>query len=754
MPPVTLPGTGTVVKINGSSVGIPRPLRPLQLVAWHKGGIPTFTFAVRSPRFASGSDPYSGKTCEVIINGTTRFKGRVESVSPRRAWYITYQALGQRSDLDHFPHTDALDGGNDTSVYNASSDNQGLDYLASRAGRTVGQILTDVLTAPANAAAINAAGLGAYTSLSPPTLPAVTVSDLAALSVIPPNVARFGGEKFGQGFDAFLAEHAPNYVAFWRPSDGALRVLDVRTFTPTTFTEHSDPIDLAEWTRDITNCYTRGIARGCRVAEMAALSLSGGGLDETLFAHDGLTSAQAKAKFRAQDFRRPGFPSGQALAGTVAISGGAPSSIPVADGGYGYSAAPSVWIVGDGTGATATSSITSGVVTSITPSGGTGYTHAKAIIGSPSPANSDAGTCTCPTTTTVTITSANKAARFPASYLDWSTGRHATILLISSITSGVNAYAQRKIVSNPALTPGGTATLTLDRSLPHTNFDSYIITCDIGGASNVYTLYHIADSDVRANLATQATFPFSYRFGGGAGVTQTSTALGTVLWDPDSNGFPPYEEATTGVVVDRSAGTVLFGYPTKLTAGMEPTDVRALVPVYVASNTATSPADIAGVPQYTGTAYSIDGLQRTLTVTLRSWRDPIQLSAMQAYIADLVDSVKDAVVEGRVTYYGLYEAALYPGIAANVTGSSYSTGFESANATVVKGVLDWNAQGLPMRTTLECSNRRAHYSAEMFLQPERYGGPLDWGGTLGFGEWGLGGHNPEHEHDGGSNGTQ
>ena len=85
----------------------------------------------------------------------------------------TYQCHGLESRANRFPHTDS-NTGVDSSAYNLALDNQQSDYIAARAGRTVGEILADVLTMDANAAALDAAGIGAYTSLSPPTLPATT----------------------------------------------------------------------------------------------------------------------------------------------------------------------------------------------------------------------------------------------------------------------------------------------------------------------------------------------------------------------------------------------------------------------------------------------------------------------------------------------------------------------------------------------------------------------------------------------------
>jgi hypothetical protein len=67
--------------------------------------------------------------------------------------------------------------------------------------------------------------------------------------------------------------------------------------------------------------------------------------------------------------------------GTPTVGSGIITAIPVADGGVGYSAAPTVTIAGAGTGATATATVAGGAVTGITvTNGGTGYTAATTYV--------------------------------------------------------------------------------------------------------------------------------------------------------------------------------------------------------------------------------------------------------------------------------------------------------------------------------------------------------------------------------------
>jgi hypothetical protein len=736
MPGITLPTVPTVVKINGSAVSLPRPVKPVRLVAWRKGSLPSFTFMTRGlPLYPAASDPYLWKSVEVLIEGTRRFLGRVVQRHPRRPQkgvgrVVLYQCLGVQCEGDNIPHTDGLAAASDNSTFNAAPDTQSTEWLGARAGRTLGQVFADVLTGQTNAERLDAAGLGAYVSLSPPTLPASTLADLAALSVIPQSAVRFGGEKLFAAVEGALRSWAPHH-AFWiDPADGALRFFDFRTCVPDTLTVGTDPVELPDPpSLDLSACFSAVEVRGERIAEMAALRLSSGGIDESLFAHDGLSVADAKTEYRPNDTTSPGFPAGQATA-SVSLTTGAVSGLTATAQGYGYGSAPSVVILGDGTGATATATLTGDRVSSYTvTNGGSGYTSARAVVGAAAEANGDAGACVCLSTTSVQVTSANPAARFGSNYLDQATGRRGVFYGLSSVTSGVDSITQRRIVANTAMTPGGTATLTLDRALPHIDFDSYVIACEVGGAANVYSLYYVTDPDVRDNLAPMSSFPAAYTFAGGSGATLTSTAMGTVLWAADESGNPPYEERSIGVDVDRVNGTVRFRQSTyTLAGGREPDDVRAMVPVYTGSNRTTWPAETTPlVPVYDGGAFDDFGLERVLTLTVGAWRDPANLTAMTAFAQDVWESVSEPVQEGQVVVRGLYLPALAPGGGLSVDDVHGETlGWEGADLPIVGGAVEWGHDAVPVATVVECSNRRAHYAAEAFLHPDRTGSELSW----------------------------
>lgn len=723
----------TGITIGGGSVSIPGTIVPDRWVVYVRGGIPSLSFSVRGgPLPTSLPDPYLNAEIQLKISGTLYYKGDVLSVGyamdGRLGWVRKYQSLGIRNRGDYFPHTDS-NNGSDTSAYNLQADNQAPDYLASRAGRNTGQILTDVLTMVGNATAANGYGLGAYTSLGPPTLPAATVSDLAAMTIIPQAPVYFGGERYLSAIDSFVSTYAPNYC-FWVMPDGTFRFLDLRAFTAHTLTMDAVPPTIypSEITRDITNCFTRVLVRGTKIAEMFSFSTlgpSGQNLSEAPFAHDGLTVTGAKAVWTPLDYYNSDIPPGQA-GGTAAISGAhVVTGVTVVIPGYGYTVAPAVVFQGGGggSGATATATISGGIVTGVTiTAGGSGYTVAPIVVfASPNGSGEDRGTCTCPSTTTVTLTSSNPGMSWVAGYWDQtSTGREGTIYLAYSVGTGVTTYAQRKIVTCPSLSASGACTITVDRALPITLYDSYYIRGLAKTSAAVWCNYGLP-SWAGPIAAKQSTYPFAYIASGGLGITDTSGPMGIVIYP--SNGLTG--EIAYPIQVYPALNLVQFAYPTFVAAGNQvPVEVRALIPIYTDSNEAYAPSSST----WSGTAFTVEGVERQLTVTVSAWRDPANLTALQALASDILDSVSNTVLEGTVKLLNLDTTYLSMGTAINIAGTGYTTGWESGTVPampVLECQVTWPIAGdLDHEMVLSCSSRKAHMDAAVFLKPDRTG--LNW----------------------------
>jgi hypothetical protein len=344
--------------------------------------------------------------------------------------------------------------------------------------------------------------------------------------------------------------------------------------------------------------------------------------------------------------------------------------------------------------------------------------------------NTDSGSANCTSTTTVVVTSAEPARSWDSNFWDQTgTGRGGVIYLRDSINANLTQFAVRRVISNTALTPAGTSTLTLDQPLPHTDYDEYTLIGTTGGAANVWRKYSVVNTEIAAKLTNRFSFPQPFRMAAGNAVTMTSHPIGSVVFDG-------LAEATLAFTADPDSGTILFAQPTYIVAGnQEPDDVRALVGVNFGVNRAISPPDAGETPQYDGTSYTVEGLTKTLAVTVDAWRDPINAAQMQTFADEILDSVKDTIVEGSITYYGLLTEALTPGLAASVTGDGYTTGWEDLALPIIECAVEWPQDlGVNHVTLMRCSNRRAQLSSAAFLRPDRTFLGLDFGG----GEIGMG----------------
>ena len=99
--------------------------------------------------------------------------GHLTHYDERLGWVREWTCYGLAKRAEYIPVTDSVTL-TDTARYNLPDDDP--DYLASRAGRTMGQIVADVLEMPENKAALAAAGIGNYTSAGTGATASCTVS--------------------------------------------------------------------------------------------------------------------------------------------------------------------------------------------------------------------------------------------------------------------------------------------------------------------------------------------------------------------------------------------------------------------------------------------------------------------------------------------------------------------------------------------------------------------------------------------------
>lgn len=597
--------------------------------------------------------------------------------------------------------------------------------------------------------AINVVTGGAGYTTSPivilSTLPAATINDLLALDYVLPFETDVAGERILQALEGTAQISDPN-VWLHVELDGTIRFLDPFGFTPTTLTlgntGSGDPrVGFPEFTRDISGCYSRVLLRGQTFVNsllVGLLPLPGsskpdGGLQKD-YAHDGLTITQSETDWIISDWQQPGQPSGEAI-GVAALSGSAVGSISVQYGGYGYLSAPPVTITGGGgTGATATSTITSGVVTGFTvTAGGSGFTGTPfVLVGPPANAGSfDQGTCTLSSTTNITITSSNPYAKWPAGFWDQTdSGKHATLLLWSDTTTGVEQQWGARVVSNPSMSPGGTCVLTIDNPAPSLNYTAYQLTGTSGGANAVGRRYKLTDTTQGSQLMPFFPYPQPLRNSDGTAATLTSTPTAILSISSLGNGQPPYTQSPCGLSIDPESGTILLNKPAQLAYSPDnrtpvwPDNVQAFLAVADGVLSVVYPPDAYGSPVYGGTSYTVEGLERTKTVSANDWKDPGATANQLLFAQKIWQSVSNTVIEGSLPYYGLLESVLTPGLSINIAADTYVTGWESVDVPIVSVDLTFNeggGSGTSYDMEIHVSNRRAPYSGEVFRRPSQTG---------------------------------
>jgi hypothetical protein len=303
-----------VLTINGSTINLVSTNTSLDMLIPHvKGGLPELHVSRLLGPLTALPDAWSGQPVTLTMGGTLVFAGDVVGYVDRFlepfGWCREYRALGLVNRANYIPVTDATSK-TDTSVWNLPGDDPA--FVASRAGRSVGQIVADILTMVDNATALLAAGIGGYTSMAPPTLPFATSNDLSYLTVIPPWRVTVSGERILQALESFVQSCHPNHYLHVQP-DGTIRFLDSRNFSGSTLTLGSDPrLGMPSLTRDYSDSYSQVQVRGNTKVQGVILQTlpwsgsmaSDGGLQED-FAWGVLSSSAAKAAWTPACWNQP-----------------------------------------------------------------------------------------------------------------------------------------------------------------------------------------------------------------------------------------------------------------------------------------------------------------------------------------------------------------------------------------------------------------------------------------------------------------
>ena len=183
-------------------------------------------------------------------------------------------------------------------------------------------------------------------------------------------------------------------------------------------------------------------------------------------------------------------------------------------------------------------------------------------------------------------------------------------LIADSLAGSVQQMYQARVVSNTALTAGGSSTLTLDLTLPSTAYNAYQLFALNAGPNAVGRRYKVTNAAIAAAMQLYFPYPFAYVNSQGTAASLTSTPIGTVMWGAFGGTSPPYNTGFDGVTVDATNGYIYFDKPTQVvvnglnTPVQFPAVVQAFVPVAIGTLTAYSPSSST----YSGTLYSVEGI--------------------------------------------------------------------------------------------------------------------------------------------------
>jgi hypothetical protein len=347
----------------------------------------------------------------------------------------------------------------------------------------------------------------------------------------------------------------------------------------------------------------------------------------------------------------------------------------------------------------------------------------------------DSGSCSCSSTTQVAITSSNTTLVLTSNELDQSSsGLHATLTVSQSFGSNIAQMFSTSVIANTSTTTG-TSTLTVSPPLPATTYTSYFLTFSSQAGNVVYRRYICTQPGVGQALRNYFPYPFAYKNADGTAAALTSAATGMVLWS--ATGSAPWQESDFSITIDPETGTISFPRPTSLVYGggvvTPASNIMAFVPIATGDLTLSAPSS-----GYAGTLYTVEGIQRTKTITLRDWTQFGTNANIPTFASEQFDAIKDVVVEGSLDYLGLATTYLAPGTSVSITGQSYTTGWETLQTSPLPAGLpvasaevqfNWGAQGTSYITSLHLSNRKQRYTGSVFTRPPTTGQAL--GGQFG-----------------------
>ncbi|MDE2506809.1 MAG: hypothetical protein KGM43_06335 [Planctomycetota bacterium] len=336
-------------------------------------------------------------------------------------------------------------------------------------------------------------------------------------------------------------------------------------------------------------------------------------------------------------------------------------------------------------------------------------------------------------TTTITVQSSNAGETWGVNY--WPP-LEAWIHVINSVGTGLTYQEARPVTSNTALAAGGTSTITVGYALDNSGSSAYSSYEIIGTYSplssgnpnnrcDVWRLFDVTDPGLLIADHLVRAFPtpqpfFNY---GGSGAVLTLYPMAVVA-NASGDTFP----ATFKILPE--SGQILFDEPiikslnsiSTLTTGgsavTAPTDIYMLLAYSRGPLQAIEPPNSGSTPVYAGTAYTVEGLERTGYVDVDAWIYAGDTPTLQAYASMIQASTQDTIIDGTVNYLGAYTSAFAPGITMNLAGPGSSAIDQTMNCPVRRFFLRYlieGREGLNYRSELGLNSRRNRATGDSFF---------------------------------------
>lgn len=620
-----------------------------ELVTYEKNGPSKLSFVHEAVLPSS----VSWSNAEVIlkINSQLVFAGRVRDRQPvidnDRGYIYLYTALGYEYHGNDIPVVSPFDG---TGTLTFNLESTSVNYDPTYAGKTIGEMIRIVLEQEDTRASLQANWLGRYTSATANgtttwSIDSRTASDLSTDAYLstyrPTKPVTFEGDSLFDSIRGILGSIAPNHVMYTQyveestdPDDalsanrpwGVLRFADARSNTSNithTIGEHPAP----QLRRDYSNSFSRVTVRGGPNIQPYVLDLQNGDLSQFFYSDWYPNNSDAIDDWTLSTWTEA---RGQTVEGQC-------------------------WCRRPRTANEANPAD-------------------PAYIADPKDPQlaSDSWLYVDPS---------DNALTWGEDQWSQSSGSYAGFLYIyRDFNSNWRQTVNRLVVYNTELTANGTSHLQLDSPLPNTDFANFVLTAKLWPGIQTWRRYKIetkTETGKSIGKYAQAAFasPVPWTQTDGTPLSFTQSAVGQVLWS--STGNLPLQYAMCGVRIDRENEAVVFDRPVvtffgdqlSLQSGGDsvtgqPVNLRVLLPVSTSAMESTLPADtVTGnvtIKNYEGTSSTVDSSNRTMIVNMPEWVSESDNGVMTNYARQLLDSVKDTVIEGSAFRYS-YEPVFGPG---------------------------------------------------------------------------------------------